>query len=128
MKDEVFLLALESYEHGLTLELESNSRELLNEKGGTQSHLDGVLVLKGLTVVIESKLTEPLGICWQAKHGHCSGKYGPGSDLKLRRTDVSCRLEYQDGRRTPRLYWDIMKAISKEGAYPAGDTPPAKNS
>lgn len=121
LKDGLFEKALETCEAEPPLELESDSRELLNEYGGTQSHLDGVLRLIGLSVVIESKLTEPLGRCSQKKDGHCSGIYGPGSDLKLRRTDVSCRLEYQDRQRSPRSYWDIMKAISKEGAYPVGE-------
>jgi hypothetical protein len=122
LNDDLIGKALESYKEGLPLELESDSRELLNEYGGTQSHLDGVLRLNGLIVVIESKLTEPLGRCSQAKDGHCSGIYGPGSDLKRGRTDVACRLEYQDRQRTARLYWNIMKKISKEDAYPVGET------
>ncbi len=121
LKDDRFARAVESYEAELPLELESDSRDLLNEFGGTQSHLDGVLRLNGLSVVIESKLTEQLGRCSQATGRYCSGIYGPGSDLKLGRTDVSCRLEYQDRQRTPRLYWKIMKEISREGAYRVGE-------
>jgi hypothetical protein len=119
LKDPLFQKALEPYDASVPLELESDSRELLNEYGGKQSHLDGVIKLDGLSVVVESKLFEPLGACSQAKEKHCSGIYGAGSDLK-RKTTFACRLEDQEGSRTRRLYWDVMKSISAKDAYQEG--------
>jgi hypothetical protein len=119
LKDTLFQKALEPYDARVPLELESDSRELLNEYGGKQSHLDGVIKLDGLSVVVESKLFEALGACSQAKEKHCSGIYGAGSDLKLE-TRIACRLEGQEGSRTPRLYWDVMKPISTKDAYQEG--------
>ena len=115
--------AIGRYDTQIPLTLESDSRELLNEYGGTQSHLDGVLDLDELPVVIESKLTEPLGCCSQVKQRHCSGIYGPGSDLKLKRPDP-CRLLYKDQNRTSRLYWDIMGQLSRPDSYPFGQACP----
>lgn len=123
LQDPVFEEAVEGYDAELPFVLESDSRKLLNEFGGTQSHLDGALRLETLIAVIESKLREPLGACSQAKNGHCSGIYGPGSDLKLKKQDP-CRLEYHDRNRTPRLYWDIMKPISRDGVYRFGQACP----
>jgi hypothetical protein len=120
LQDALFLEVLEQYKTELPLVLESDSRELLNEFGGKQSHLDGVLSLNGLSVVIESKFTEPFGACSQVRDKHCSGVYGPGSDLKLKRDEFPCRLQYKDRQRTPRLYWEIMKPLSNEGVYPLG--------
>jgi hypothetical protein len=65
LTDSLLEKAVRSYKAGFPVELERDSRELLNGYGGTQSHLDGVLRLNGLSVVIESKLTEPLGRCSQ---------------------------------------------------------------
>jgi hypothetical protein len=119
--DAGFTKALHQYPLRLPAKLESDSRELLNEYGGTQSHLDVALPLDGLSVVIESKLTERLGTCSQKKDGHCSGIYGPGSDLKLR-SESPCRLDYQDRQRTPRPYWGIMNSLSRSNVYPFGET------
>jgi restriction endonuclease-like protein len=123
LKDTEFARAVQRYKAQLPAHLESDSRELLNEYGGTQSHLDVALPLETLSVVIESKLTEPLGTCSQKKDRHCSGIYGPKSDLKLGK-DSSCRLDYQDRHRTPRLYWAIMKPLSRPDAYPLGEICP----
>jgi len=121
LQDRLLCKILEQRDSGLSLELESNQCELLNEHGqGHPSQFDGVLRLKGLIVVIESKLTEPLGTCSQVNQKDCSGIYGPGSDLKLNKTEFPCRLVYRDRSRTPRRYWEIMKPLSIEGAYPFG--------
>jgi hypothetical protein len=119
LRDAEFSRAVERYPARLPAQFESDNRDLLNEYGGTQSHLDVALPLDDLSVVIESKLTEPLGTCSQKKDRHCSGIYGPGSDLKLRKEN-SCRLEYQDGSRTPRLYWQVITPLSRADAYPLG--------
>jgi hypothetical protein len=117
--DDFLRKALTSVDGDLALAFEYDSRDLLNEHGGTQSHLDVVLSLADISLVVESKLTEKFGWCSQVKARNCSGTYGPGSDLKLRK-DSACRLEYQDRHRTPRVYWDVMKSISAPGAYETG--------
>jgi len=120
LQDSLLSKVLEQYDSGLPLELESNRCELLNEYGGKPSHLDGVLKLNGLIVIVESKLTEPFSSCSQVNQKDCSGIYGPGSDLKLNKTEFPCRLEYRDRSRTPRRYWEIMNPLSIKGAYPFG--------
>jgi hypothetical protein len=90
------------------------NRELLNEKGTPKAtHLDVVLSFPSVVAVVESKLTERLGGCSQVKARHCSGTYGPGSDRKTGDPTACCRLEIQDGRRTPRSYWTVMRALSR---------------
>jgi hypothetical protein len=87
LKDALLRRVLASHEAELPLELESDSRELINEYGGTQSHLDGVLRLNGLSVVVESKLTEPLSVNMsESKFSRClSGraKLSPEERKKL---------------------------------------------
>jgi len=117
--DDFLVKELMQVEGDLPLAFEYDRRDLLNEHGGTQSHLDAVLSLTNLSVVVESKLTESFGTCYQVRKGHCSGTYGPGSDLKLRK-DFACRLEYQDVRRTPRAYWDVMRSLSAPDSYEFG--------
>lgn len=119
LADDLLSKALTAVECDLALAFEYDNRDLLKEHGGTQSHLDVVLSLANTSVIVESKLTENLGTCSQAERRHCSGRYGPGSDLKLR-TDFACRLEYQDRHRTPRAYWEVMKSLSAPDAYEFG--------
>lgn len=89
---------------------------------GNPTNLDAVWCLPGLVVVVESKLTEDFGWCGQAKDGHCTGRIGPGSDVKTG-TDVRCRLEIADGRREPRRYWQVLERLAGGKGWPAAESP-----
>lgn len=102
------------------LRLEYTQRDVLNEEGaGNPTNVDALFLYPGLVLVIESKLTESFGSCGQARNRHCSGRYEVGSDLKTS-TDAFCRLEIQDGRRTPRRYWEVIRSLSRPGEYQPG--------
>lgn len=102
------------------LRLEYTQQDVLNEGGaGNPTNVDALLLCNGLVIVIESKLTESFGSCGQVKSGYCSGRYEIGSDLKTL-TDAPCRLEVQDGRRTPRRYWEVIGSLSRPGEYQPG--------
>jgi hypothetical protein len=110
------------------LSFEFSDRTLLNELGTPQAtSIDVMLEFDNHVMVIESKLTEELGRCNQAKSGACSGNYAVGSDLKTG-TDALCRLEIQDGARTPRLYWDVMRSVITHDALSAGTVCPFADS
>ncbi len=124
IEDDAFHEALRAGVPALSLEMAD--RSLLNERGTPNpSCLDAVLTFERLIVVIESKLSESLGTCSQHPK-NCTGVYGPGSDRKCG-TNAACRLEVQDGRRTPRLYWSVMKSLCDDGlVVPAGSRCPFK--
>jgi restriction endonuclease-like protein len=105
-------------------------RALLGEiGGGTPTALDGLLTSTRALLTIESKFTErEFGSCGQVKatkvkppdprfdHEHpnarfanCTGIHGVGSDQKptTRAKNAPCRLTVQDGKRSPRRYWDV---------------------
>jgi hypothetical protein len=97
--------------------------DLLGERGrGNPSNLDFVLPFADLAVIVESKLSEHLGACRQVTKKLCSGVYGPESDHKASTMHLgaNCRLDVPDGRRTPRLYWPVMRLISRVDAYSIG--------
>ncbi|HWQ56061.1 MAG TPA: HNH endonuclease signature motif containing protein [Bryobacteraceae bacterium] len=105
----------------VSLRLEDVNRRRLNEfpaGWGNPTQLDAVVSLSDVTVVVESKLTETLGRCSQPPK-QCSGDFKPGSDIKTK-SNAPCRLGVQDGQRTPRLYWDVIRQISRPDAYPEG--------
>jgi hypothetical protein len=105
----------------LRVALERIDGDLLNEKGsGNPTNLDVVVETGSDAVVIESKLSEPLGGCSQPPK-QCSGTYGPGSDLKWR-TPAPCRLAIPDGRRTARAYWTVMDTLAG-GSFTAPGSP-----
>ncbi|GBE23193.1 MAG TPA: hypothetical protein ENH00_13535 [Actinobacteria bacterium] len=107
------------FEERPLLTLEFADRTLLNERPGTPTNIDALLALPDLVIAVESKLTESYGTCSQPGSGHCSGRYEPGSDLKTR-TDAPCRLEIQDGTRTPRRYWEVMRRLCRPDTLPVG--------
>jgi len=91
------------------IECEYSDPDLLNEKGGisTPTSIDVLARWSDLILTIESKFTESgFGACSQPKNGACNGSFASGSDLRTR-TSAPCRLMVWEGRRTPRLYWDI---------------------
>lgn len=109
------------------LRLEYSRSELLGELGaGNPTQIDALLDLPGMTVAVESKLTEHLGSCSQVPT-QCTGRYEAGSDLKTHST-APCRLTIADGRRTPRRYWEVMRSLSLDGAYPEAQECPFKGS
>lgn len=100
------------------LEFEFEDRSLLNEFGSPKAtNVDVLLTFDGYVVAVESKLTEAFGGCGQVAKRKCSGDYQPGSDLKTG-SDAPCRLQIQEGRRTPRKYWDVMSVLGESGAFP----------
>jgi len=105
-----------------TLRLEHVSRPVLNEYLGKATNIDAFLIWPGLAIAVESKLREDYGPCSQAPR-NCTGRYEVGSDLKTG-TDAPCRLEVQDGKRTPRAYWEVMGSLAHPGAYPTGERCP----
>jgi hypothetical protein len=118
VKDEGVVRAVDKSD-AVSLRLEDVNRRRLNEFGaGNPTQLDAIVGLADLTVVVESKLTEGLGRCSQPPK-NCSGDFKPGSDIKTK-SNAPCRLAVQDGRRTPRLYWDVMHQISRPDSYPEG--------
>ena len=103
-----------------TPEFEFSDRTLLDELNTPQpTSIDVLLEFDEVVVTVESKLTEALGSCSQPKNKACSGMYMEGSDLKTG-TDAPCRLQIQDGRRTPRRYWDVMTDICGPGFVQLG--------
>lgn len=100
-----------------SVRLEYGDGELLNEKGrGIPTQLDAVAEIPASVTVVESKLSEPLGQCYHANKGYCSGTYGVGSDRKTGSQEL-CRLDIQEERRQPREYWAVMKMLARPGAY-----------
>ena len=94
------------------LHLEFTDREVLNEKGaGIPTNVDALLLYPGLALVVESKLRNGLDRALRFL-AYCTGRYEVGSDLKTL-TAALCRLEIQDGRRSPRRYWEVMRALSE---------------
>ena len=92
-------------------ELEYIDRSLLGETGqGMPSNIDVFCHSPKAVVCIESKFLfdakEGFDSCGQVKAGDCAGFYGLGSDLKTQ-SDANCRLEIKDGKRDPRLYWEL---------------------
>ncbi len=121
--DPLVAKAIEDAVGGVTPELVEPV--LLNEMGGEPTNLDVVVEVDSLIVVIESKLSERLGGCGQLKKKHCSGIYGPGSDLKYR-TPAPCRLTIPDRARTARSYWTVMDALAGGPFAPVGSPCPFK--
>ena len=110
LNDELLSSRLTASEMGV-FQLEYVDPLLLGEDGaGNPTNLDAVWELPGVTIVVESKLLEPFGSCTQARNGHCSGVYGPSSDLKTQ-TNAACRLTVADGARRPRRYWEAMDRL-----------------
>lgn len=101
------------------LHLEFTDAEVLYEKGGNPTNVDVLLLFPHLVLVVESKFTERFGSCSQVSRRQCTGRYERGSDLKTR-SEAPCRLAVSDGRRTARRYWDVMRSLSVEDAYPLG--------
>jgi hypothetical protein len=121
--DPAVARGLEGASAHLTFELED--RELLNEKGTPlASNLDVVIEFDSLVLVVESKLSEPLGGCSQFPT-NCSGRYESGSDKKTM-TTAPCRLQVQDNKRTPRQYWTVMDALAGGPFAPVGSPCPFK--
>ena len=119
LKDDLLDSWLTGTEMG-DFHLEFVDRLLLGEEGaGNPTNLDAVWEFPEVTLVVESKLLESFGPCTQVRGGHCSGVYGPGSDLK-NHTDAACRLTVSDGARRPRRYWDVLEGI---GYSPAAGQP-----
>jgi hypothetical protein len=87
--------------------------DLLNEYGTSNPTSPDVLVRwPRYVLAVESKFREQLGHCGQVKKTDpaCSGRHEPGSDLRTK-TDAACRLTIREGRRTPRLYWEVGKRV-----------------
>lgn len=112
-------------------------RHVLGELGGgTPTALDGLLEWPAGVVTIESKFTErTFEGCSQASPSrarpaddqldrdrpdridrNCSGNHEVGSDLKpsTKALGAACRLTVQDGRRTPRRYWELAPNIFQD--------------
>jgi hypothetical protein len=91
-------------------------RDVLCEFGGANPTCPDVLIRgPGAVLTVESKFTEYLGGCSQAKanakrSSACSGNYERGSDLRTK-TDAPCRLTVQERNRTPRRYWEVGKGL-----------------
>jgi restriction endonuclease-like protein len=94
---------------------------LLGETGqGTPTNVDVFCVSDRAVVCVESKFLHDaargFGGCGQAKSGDCAGFHGPGSDRKTK-TGAHCRLEIQDGRRAPRLYWTHGRKYFRDAVF-----------
>ncbi len=123
VNDTGFSSAMEAAGGVIDLSLENVDRGRLNEHPagvGEPTNLDVLIRLPNLTVAVESKLTEAFGSCSQALTRNCSGVYGAGSDLKMK-SEALCRLDLADGRRQARSYWEVMRRISEDDAYPVGE-------
>ncbi len=118
--DQGFSAEIDAARGRFEITFEDVDRQRLNENSAP-TNLDALLRFRGLAVAVESKLTESFGSCSQAGKTpkKCSGVFGPGSDLKTR-TNAACRLDLPDGRRSARAYWDVMRRLSKDDAYPTG--------
>jgi hypothetical protein len=102
-------------------EFEHENPRLLGELGaGTPTSIDVYCTSAKCIVCIESKFfydaRDGFGGCSQIKHNHCYGYYGPQSDRKTG-SEKFCRLEAQDGPRTPRLYWTLGKIYFKDTVF-----------
>ncbi len=120
---------------------------VLNEVGaGVPTSLDGLVEWKTGVVSIESKFTErEFGSCFQPKPSlvnpsdarfkadqprlrlpNCTGDHAVGSDLKpaTARHAAACRLTVQDGRRSPRRYWDIAPELFQPSVLTTGQACP----
>jgi hypothetical protein len=96
--------------------------DVLNERGGRSipTSPDVLVRWQECVLTIESKFREGLGPCGQTKAGKtkdgkklpppCTGDHAPGSDRKTG-TDAACRLTIWDGRREPRLYWQVAERL-----------------
>jgi hypothetical protein len=96
--------------------------EVLNERGGRAipTSPDVLVRWPGYVVVVESKFREGLGHCSQTRARRtksrgtepapCTGDHAPGSDRKTG-SDAACRLTVPDGRREPRLYWQVAERL-----------------
>jgi hypothetical protein len=90
-------------------------RDLLNEYGtNNPTSPDALIRWPNFVLTVESKFREQLGRCGQVKKTEdgqaCSGNHEEGSDLRTK-TDATCRLTIQEGKRTPRLYWEVGKSV-----------------
>jgi hypothetical protein len=95
-------------------------RDILNEYGSRNPTCPDVLIRwPGVVLTIESKFTEHLGGCSQARTSRikvngryrilpaaCTGNHEPGSDLRTG-TGAACRLTVPEGSRTSRRYWEV---------------------
>ncbi len=99
---------------------EFTRRELLGETGaGIPTNVDILLVANDAVVCIESKYivdaAEGFGKCGQFNNGACRGFHGAGSDTKG--TEALCRLAMRDGRRNPRLYWQLGRGHFRDEVF-----------
>lgn len=100
---------------------EHSRADLLGETGGgTPTAADVYCESPHAVVCVESKFLydagEGFGGCSQAARGHCAGYHGPGSDLKGA-TPAPCRLAQADGRRRPRLYWEVGRRYFLDSVF-----------
>ena len=133
------ILARDTHDAAVSAEVRQH-RELLNELGGgTPTALDGLITWATGVVTVESKFTEPtFERCGQTRPAkvtpkdarfdasdptrrlpNCSGEHRVGSDLKpsTAKLEATCRLTVQDGRRTPRRYWDVAPSLFAPTIY-----------
>jgi hypothetical protein len=100
---------------------EYQNRRLLEEfGGGTPTTIDVHCSSIQRVLCIESKFfydaNDGFGGCGQIRGNRCRGYYGPLSDRKTR-SEKFCRLEHQDGKRAPRLYWTLGKTYFKDSIF-----------